>query len=247
MTFLLAHSLNERIGHWIHHAIQVGGYPALFALLFACGLGLPLPEDIPLITAGILIENGQFHWAIAALCAWLGIIGGDCVLYNLGKRFGADITKIPVLGRHVNAERMARVEHWFAHWGVWVVVVGRMFAGIRGAMVVVAGATRFTFWKFLIADGLAAVVSGGLFLILGYTFARNLHRLHELVHQIKGGMLIGGVALLALIVLLILWRRHKERVASHRRHLTPPHDRAHAAADAQSLSPALPSVQSKPD
>ena len=42
-----------------------------------------------------------------------------------------------------------------------------MFAGIRGAMVVAAGAMRFNFIKFVIADGLAALVSGGLFVWLG--------------------------------------------------------------------------------
>ena len=44
MFFLLA-SLDERILHWISH----GGYVVLFGLLFSCGLGLPLPEDIPLL------------------------------------------------------------------------------------------------------------------------------------------------------------------------------------------------------
>ncbi|MDB5911270.1 MAG: hypothetical protein JWP34_5387, partial [Massilia sp.] len=36
--------LEEIIRQWISH----GGYYVLFGLLFACGLGLPLPEDVPL-------------------------------------------------------------------------------------------------------------------------------------------------------------------------------------------------------
>ncbi|HZL33759.1 MAG TPA: DedA family protein [Tepidisphaeraceae bacterium] len=211
MLFILAIGLSERLGHWIHHAIVVGGYPALFGLLFACGLGLMLPEDVPLITAGVLIQHGQFHWAIAAICAWFGIIGGDCVLYSLGRKFGHDVSKIPVIGRHVNPDRMARVEHWFAHWGVWVVVIGRMFAGVRGAMVVVAGATRFPFWKFLIADGLAAVVSGGIFIMLGYTFASNMHRLREMVDRVRGAMLLGTIVLVILIVAFVVWHNKRKR------------------------------------
>ncbi|HWE95018.1 MAG TPA: DedA family protein [Tepidisphaeraceae bacterium] len=197
------------IGKLIDEWISKGGGAALFLVLFACGLGLPLPEDIPLITAGFLIYEGRLNFALAAFCAWCGIIGGDCMLYLLGRKFGHDVSKIPFIGRHVDNKRMARVEKWFERWGVWVVAIGRMFAGVRGAMVVVAGATRFAFFKFLIADGLAAIVSGGLFLFLGYKFAANRHRLWHLVHQIKGGMLLGLAALLVLIAFYVLWRKFR--------------------------------------
>src|SRR5690349_13274385 len=148
--------------------ISTGGFLVLFLLLFACGLGLPLPEDIPLIIAGALLVKSPTTWVIGGICAWTGIIGGDCVLYYLGRRFGLEITRLPFIGKHVTKERIQRVEELFNQYGVGVVAVGRLFAGIRGAMVVAAGATKFNFWKFLIADGLAAVVSGGLFMILGH-------------------------------------------------------------------------------
>jgi membrane protein DedA with SNARE-associated domain len=197
--------ISKLIVEWI----SKGGSAVLFLVLFACGLGLPLPEDIPLITAGFLIYEGKLNFALAAFSAWCGIIGGDCMLYLLGRKFGHDVSKIPFIGRHVDRKRMARVERWFERWGVWVVAIGRLFAGVRGAMVVVAGATRFTFAKFLIADGLAAIVSGGLFLFLGYKFAANRHRLWHLLHKIKGGMLIGLIALVLLIIVYVLWRKYR--------------------------------------
>src|SRR5436305_9723167 len=100
-----------------------------------------------------------------------------------------------MVGKHVTLECMRQVEVLFEKWGIWVVAIGRMFAGIRGAMVVVAGTTRFSFFKFIVADGLAAIVSGGLFVFLGYKFAQNTERLHNLVHKIKGGMLVGAIVL----------------------------------------------------
>src|SRR3954468_22695287 len=123
--------------------LQAGGYFVLFGLLFACGLGLPLPEDVPLIIAGALVANGKMHLAVAAVCAWCGIIGGDIVLYHLGKKFGLEITRVPFIGKHLTKERIEKVELLFAKYGIWVVAIGRMFAGIRGAMVVAAGAIRF--------------------------------------------------------------------------------------------------------
>ncbi len=206
------HSWNDHIFHWIHR----GGYPVPFGVLFMAGLGLPLPEDIPLLFAGVLIQRGEFDLAVASICAWLGIIGGDCVLYWLGRKFGAEVSAIPVIGSHVNTKRIKRVEEWFDRWGVWVVAIGRLFAGIRGAMVVVAGATKFNFVKFLVADGLAAIVSGGAFIWLGYKFGQNMHRLHGIDQNIKTGMLIALGVLLAGILVYLLWRKRVDRLAKAR-------------------------------
>lgn len=190
-----------------------GGYFILFALLFACGLGLPLPEDIPLLLAGYFIADGKMHWLHAGIVAWLGIIGGDCMLYSFGRRYGLNITRVPFIGKHVTKERILRAEELFDAWGVWVVGFGRMVAGIRGAMVVAAGATRFNFVKFLIADGIAALFSGGIFVALGYWAGVKLGSVEAMRAKIKGiehWVIIGGV-LVVLFALLFIIRRNRQQ------------------------------------
>ena len=34
------------------------GYPVLFGMLLFSGLGVPIPEDVPLIAAGVLARHG---------------------------------------------------------------------------------------------------------------------------------------------------------------------------------------------
>lgn len=204
----------EQVQAWF----EWGGYFILFGLLFACGLGLPMPEDIPLLAAGFFIAHGKMDPIIASSVAWLGIIGGDCVLYSFGRRYGLNITYVPFIGKHVTQERILRAEELFERWGVWVVGIGRMVAGIRGAMVVAAGATRYNFWKFVVADGLAALVSGGAFVALGYWAGRKLGSIAEMREKIKGveHYVILGVALVIAVVALYLVRRkrlHKPKLA----------------------------------
>jgi membrane protein DedA with SNARE-associated domain len=190
------------------------GYLVLFGLLFSCGLGMPLPEDIPLLVAGTLVGAGKMHLLIVAICAWCGIIGGDCVLYYMGHRFGLNITKVPVIGKHVTKDRIVQAERLFAKYGVWVVGVGRLFAGIRGAMVVAAGTIRFNFIKFVIADGLAAVVSGGLFIWLGMKFGQHLKDIQPTIHKYEHWIFVGLVVLLLLIAVYYFWRRKGHRAPS---------------------------------
>jgi membrane protein DedA with SNARE-associated domain len=192
------HHLDEYVIRWVSH----GGYPVLFGLLFSCGLGMPLPEDIPLLAAGFMIWQGHFNPVLAGIFAWCGIIGGDCVLYHLGKRYGLKVTELPLIGRHLSLSRILWVEHRFKRHGIWVVAIGRMFAGVRGAMVVCAGAIRFPFWKFVITDGVAAIFSGGLFIVLGYYFGKNMDMLRT---EVAKGKRFAMLAVLALAAGIGIW------------------------------------------
>src|SRR5258706_9356349 len=125
----------------------------------------------------------------------------------MGHRFGLNITKVPFNGKHVTRDRIVQAERLFEKYGIWVVGVGRLFAGVRGAMVVAAGTIRFNFVKFIIADGLAALVSGGLFMFLGYKFGQNLDKIHKYKGWIALGFAIAGV--LAIIYFIWRSRRHK--------------------------------------
>ena len=214
---LLAVQWFTNFQHWITSQLQHGSYVVLFGLLFSCGLGLPLPEDIPLLISGAMIAAGKMHLALACICAWCGIVGGDAVLYHIGKKFGLEVRKAPLIGRHLSQKRLDQVHKMFEKYGVWVVAVGRMFAGIRGAMVVVAGTTRFTFWKFLLADGIAAFFSGGLFVFLGYQFGKNMDALREHVERGKKWTLLVAVVLAAgMGVWIYLHRRNKSEEGEER-------------------------------
>jgi membrane protein DedA with SNARE-associated domain len=191
---------------------QAGGYFMLFALLFCCGLGLPLPEDIPLLLGGYFVALGKMNWITVAIVAWCGIIGGDCMLYWLARKYGMNITRVPMIGGHVTKERILWAEQKFEAHGVWVVAICRMIAGVRGAMVIAAGVLRFNFAKFLIADGAAAIVSGGLFVYLGYVAGKIFGSVDEMREKIKDYehyVVLGFIVVAILIGLYIWWRRKK--------------------------------------
>src|SRR3712207_6788336 len=94
---LLALFSPERVEAWV----TWGGSLVIFALLFACGLGLPLPEDIPLLIGGYFVGRGKMTLVVVCVLAGLGITGGDCCLYSLARRYGLKVTRLPLIGRHV--------------------------------------------------------------------------------------------------------------------------------------------------
>ncbi len=211
-SYVLA-DLTARVQGWF----EAGGYIVLFGLLFACGLGLPLPEDIPLLMAGFFIYHGKMGLLWASILAWCGIIGGDCVLYNLGKRYGMNITRVPFVGKHVSEARIRQAERLFDKYGIWVVAVGRLFAGIRGGMVVAAGTIRYNFIKFIIADGLAALISGGLWIWLGWWGAKKIGDPSTIMHRAepyKHWITVGILGAVVLTVVYIIWRKRRQETIS---------------------------------
>lgn len=203
----------ETVQRWF----QTGGYFILFGLLFACGLGFPLPEDVPLLLGGYFVALGKMDIVLVSIIAWCGIIGGDCMLYWLSRRYGMNITKVKMIGTHVTKERILWAEGKFEKYGIWVVAICRMVAGIRGAMVIAAGVLRYNFLKFIIADGLAAIVSGGFFVYLGWLAGKYLGTVSEMREKIKSYeyyVVLGVLLVIALIVLYVVWRRRKHMTLS---------------------------------
>ena len=203
----------EVVQRWV----EVGGPLVIFGLLFACGLGLPLPEDIPLMLAGFFAALGKMDLTFVSILCWLGIIGGDCVLYSIARRYGMNITRIPFIGTHVTKERIIRAQGLFERYGVWIVAIGRLVAGIRGAMVIAAGVTRFSFVKFVVADGLAALVSGGLFIALGYWAGWKVGDLKTFRQKIKPyehWIMLGIAVAVVLVIAYIWWRKRKHKTLS---------------------------------
>ena len=61
---------------FIEHFTYVG----LFLTLFAAGVGLPIPEEVPIIAGGVLAREEIVRWWIALPVCILGVLRGDTVL-----------------------------------------------------------------------------------------------------------------------------------------------------------------------
>src|SRR5207237_1177999 len=63
-------------------------YAGLYLMLFGAGLGLPVPEEVPVVLAGLLSRAQIFRWWLALPVCVVGVLSGDVVLYWLGHHWG---------------------------------------------------------------------------------------------------------------------------------------------------------------
>jgi membrane protein DedA with SNARE-associated domain len=147
------------------------------------------------------------------------IVVGDVSLYMIGRRLakGADQTDTEVSTpptrwqRLASPERLEKVQGFFERYGSWSVFFGRFVAGVRGAVFLTAGMSGFPLLRFIILDGLAALLSVPLWIALGYWAGEHWEELLESAKSYQGYVL-GGLILVALVVTWLSKRRADREV-----------------------------------
>ncbi len=147
------------------------GYFGIALILILGGLGLPIPEEAPIILAGILSRNGQM-WAPAALASCLiGVLIGDMVVYFLGYIYGEKVIGLPIFRRLITRQREAQIKGYFHRHGFKILVSGRFVPGFRTAAYLTAGILKLPTLKLMATDVVAASLSTFFMFGLGFAFA----------------------------------------------------------------------------
>lgn len=218
----------ERLVEILQSRSLSAGYAFVFGVLLLCGFGFPMPEDVILVTGGVLAwlvspleratfgamfnDRGFLAMVAVGLC---GILAGDSVIYWAGRRFGRRVAEVWPFRRVVTPEKLERVERLLRRRGTIVVVVARFLPGLRAPTYFTVGHSRLPYWEFVLFDGAAALVSAPLWVALGFYFGDDIERAAREATRF-GHLILGGVLLVAglLVGRFILRRRAAARAAA---------------------------------
>jgi membrane protein DedA with SNARE-associated domain len=166
-------------------------------VLFIAGLGAPIPEELPILSAGVLAHEGLARWWIALPVCIAGVIVGDAVLYWVGYHWGERILDWWIVRRVLSPQREERLKGAYRRHGVKIVFAARHVMGLRAAAFLTAGISRVPFWKFLACDAAAALVSVPLAFGAAFLFTDQIEGVMRDVHRVERWLvllLLVGVA-----------------------------------------------------
>lgn len=151
----------------------VWGYLGIFVALVAAGIGFPIPEELPVVTAGIMVGHHDSHvrwWIMLPVCI-AGVVISDGLLYGMGRLWGPRLLNYRwVRTRLLPPERRQSIEGNFHRYGVKILLFARLMPGIRSPIFITAGIMRLPFTLFLLADGIYAIPGVSLLFFLGCWF-----------------------------------------------------------------------------
>jgi len=170
----------------------------LFVVLMLCGLGLPIPEDVAMLTGGYLAHRGITHYPVTMAVSLLGVVTGDNSLFFMGRRFGTGLVRYFTLAWPGRQHQIERIERFMQRHGARAIFYARFLAGLRALVYLSAGSFGVRPAVFLLYDLLGALISVPIVVTLGYIFGKQI----EMIVRYIGGFerLIVIVAILSAAV-----------------------------------------------
>ena len=191
-------------------------------LLLLSSFGLPVPEEVTLVSAGLVAFVGRSpeHFpppspgapvvdaAVLAVVCTAAVFLSDLLIYGMGRRFGPRLRQTWLARRLISRKSWARAEKWTERHGGQVCWVFRFTPGVRFPGHLTCGIVKLPLWQFCLADGIATLVSvpSQILLVAHYGGA-----VLGFLKQFKVAL---AVALVAVVVGALLVRFLRRRRAS---------------------------------
>jgi membrane protein DedA with SNARE-associated domain len=181
------------------------GYLGVFLALLASGLGVPIPEELPVITAGIMVghEDTPLRWYYMLPVVIAGVVIGDGFLYCIGRFWGRRLLEWKWVQRRLPPEKREQIEKNFHDRGIMVLLGARLLPGIRTPIFIMAGMLRVPLSRFLLADALYAIPGVNLLFWLAYMLTDQVVEVYKRVEQYRQ---LAVVVILSVVAGAILYR-----------------------------------------
>lgn len=199
-------------GPLVNHATYLG----IGLGLVLTGMGLPVPEEVFLIVAGVASRDGSLNpWLALATCL-LGAVLGDCLIYAIGYQFGQSVLRTRGwVARWLHPEREHQMEQMISRHGLKALLLARFLVGIRGTVYLAAGILRVPFLRFLAVDVISATAVVGTVFGLSYMFGNQIRTWWLWIRRAEVALTAGAVAAIATaVVYVIVWHRRRKVVSA---------------------------------
>ena len=175
----------------------------------ASGVGLALGEDIFIVPAGFLMQQGVMPFWWTALAAYFGVVLADSLWVLVVRKFSRRILRFRFFRRLFHPRRILEIKYKFDRWGIWVIVLSRFIPFSRTPVFTAAGLSRMKIWKFTLAEAVAAIpvvaaqLGFGWLLGMGFEMSQEEKHIQEII--------IISLLVIAIMVVFWVWRRRKRK------------------------------------
>lgn len=148
-------------------------YCVVVLLMLASGFGLPFPEEIVLVSSGLIAYTGTRPdlypppyagatpvdpYILATVC-FTAVFMSDYLVYAIGRYFGKSLIKKGRFAKWLDPEQSPRLHNISKNYGTWACGIFRFTPGIRFPGHLSCGIMGISPVKFIAIDGTAALLT----------------------------------------------------------------------------------------
>ncbi len=191
----------ETLSLWLENY----GSIALFFLLAAGIIALPVPEESLMVTAGVLIHEEILGLPQTLLSSYAGSMTGITLSYFIGRWAGHyALDKLKYLG--LGEKKVDLVHQWFARYGKWTLFFGYFVPGLRHFTGLATGMMDLSYRQFALFAYCGAFFWVSTFVTIGFYFGRYGLPLFEGIEISVETIGLGIILLLLLYGLFYLYK-----------------------------------------
>lgn len=188
-------------------------YLGVFVVLLLASLGVPIPEEMPIIAAAVLAHEGLARWWLALPVCLVGVLSGDVILYWAGHHWGERILAWRPVRLVLTPDREERLKSAYRRHAIKTIVTARHVVGLRAAAFLTAGIARVPFGRFLLTDAVAAVIGVPITFGLAYFFTDQLEAVLVDVRRLERWLALLAIVAVAAGLAYVAWRRQRRGVS----------------------------------
>lgn len=173
------------------------GYLILFFWVLVEQMGIPVPAAPLLLAAGALARTGQLSPVLILLLSTVAALIADATWYGLGILRGGSILNFLCRISLEPDSCVRRTENVYVRYGARSLLFARFVPGLATAAPPLAGVFRMRLVRFLLFDGLGAILWTAAFAGLGFAFGSELERVADYALRLGTWLVIllaGGLA-----------------------------------------------------
>jgi membrane-associated protein len=184
------------------------GYAALFFALWLGIVGMPIPDEVIVMTGGSVTASGTLQLIPAFLCTYFGVVSGLSLGYVLGRMVGTPI--LDKLRRKKNMDKYLNMsERLVQKYGSFALCLGYFFPVVRHVIPYLVGINKMSFKRYAIFSFSTGFAWTLLFFLLGRLLGSHAHDVGYMVYHYGLKMLWIPVALCLVVLIFRVCFRHR--------------------------------------
>lgn len=170
--------LITQIAEYLINTIGALGYPGIFILMAIESTIFPLPSELVLIPAGVLVQRGEMNALLIVLFSSIGSVLGALLMYYLSFYLGRSVVDNFVVkyGKFLflHEGSLVKSEAYFKNHGEITIFLSRLLPVIRHLISIPAGFSKMSVQKFALYTFLGSAFWSIVLVSLGYYLGEAL-------------------------------------------------------------------------
>ncbi|MEZ5690333.1 MAG: DedA family protein [Rickettsiales bacterium] len=200
----------EGIGELLVWVVHHFGYLGIFVASFLESTFIPIPSEVTMIPAGVLVQQGHMNFWLVIISSTLGALGGSLFNYYLAYHFGRKF--FYAYGKYFffTHEKIDKLDKFFASHGDVSTFTGRLIPGLRHFIAFPAGLAHMDLKKFCFYTALGSCIWMTTLTVVGYLIGDNKALLKRYMPYIVGFFVVSTISGLG----FYMWRKYRKNKCS---------------------------------